>query len=969
MLFSICMVAKNEERVLSRCIKSLENFMLSGGTVLLLDTGSTDSTVKLARSLGVVVHEVGTKFIKLIDEKTSRKINERFIVGGETKIVKGGDKLFDFAEARNYIASLSPTDMVLFVDCDEVCTKMNFNRINELILEGFQQFEYHFIYAHDSFGEPAVEFTQSKFYDRRVVKWVGIVHEVLTGASKIMYLNKEIYLLEHFQEFHKEHRSNYLVGLSLDCIQNPNKDRQSHYFARELMYSGRYKSAIKEFERHISLHGWKLEAAQSMIYIGDIFGKLNLPDKQAEWYHKSFHFDSNRNEALLKLALFYKHNNNFLATLAYAKAALEIPQISYYANDRSYYTNLPHELLYWAYGWLGNITKAREHLQIALSFQPYNVDYLRDTKYYFEYFDHGIEGWMTFEELQWIYNTAKKYNSIAEIGSWKGRSTHAWLSGCKGTVTSVDTWKGSSSPNDWTHDLAQQEDIFAKFKENVAGFKNLIIKKGKSEEVAKTIPDKSYDIVFIDAGHTYEDVVGDIRAWRGKAKVALCGHDYFETKWMDVVKAVDDELGKPDEIHGTIWVKYLQNCDKIPKNIFTIWLSENGEIPNLIEKCINSQKIDGYFHKIITLQDCYELIKTGEHKYLEACITSTRKNKWVKASDYLRVYYLYKDGGIYLDADVEILKGKNFDNLLHYEMFAGKETNGFTGTAVLGARKGYPFLKTWLDTIKDNFSGGDNKNFECSVELLTKGYWEYNWHKENFILLEKDYFYPYDHQGGTLEITKNTIAHHHFTKTWLNENLPTVSIILPTLGREDGLKKCLNSIAQLNYPQNLIETLVILDEPRLGVPRRVKEGYEKSTGEYLVYASNDMEFTPDSLRVAIQYSLRENKGLVAFNTGPIIDNTNFPVCEHFVIKKSLADKLGGIFDTDFNHVGVDNLLWIKCDKLHEAAQCLNALVLHRHFSHDGGDVDEIYKLGWSMVEQDREIYKKKILELQLEKTD
>jgi len=301
------------------------------------------------------------------------------------------------------------------------------------------------------------------------------------------------------------------------------------------------------------------------------------------------------------------------------------------------------------------------------------------------------------------------------------------------------------------------------------------------------------------------------------------------------------------------------------------------------------------------------------------------------------------------------------------EIFAGKEANGFIGTAVMGARKEYPFLKTWLDKIKDNFKGDDDKNFECSVELLTKGYWEYNWYDKNFTLLEKDYFYPYNHQEGTLNITGNTIAQHHFTKTWVDENLPTVSIILPTLGREEGLKKCLTSISQLNYPQDLIEILVIVDEPHLGVPLRVKEGYEKSKGEFLVYASNDMEFTPDSLRVAIQHSLRENKGLVAFNTGPIIDNNNLPVCEHFVIKKTLADRLGGIFDTDFSHVGVDNLLWVKCDRLHEATQCLNALVLHKHFSHNGGEIDEIYRLGWGNAEKDRKIYEQKILELQLEK--
>lgn len=367
-------------------------------------------------------------------------------------------------------------------------------------------------------------------------------------------LGTDVIYLEHWQEQAKEHRGNYLPGLALDCFQNPKKDRQSHYFARELMWHGYPKSAIKEFERHIAMNAWQAEKAQSIIFMGDCYGMLNQPDKQIQMYSEGFHVDPNRREALIKLARFYKFNNKPLATVAYAKAALEIPWTDYYANDRAMYEQHPHELLYWGYGWIGNIPKAREHLMAAFKYQPYNKEYQRDSKYYFEYPDSGIEGWMTFEECQFLYETAKKMQTICEVGSWQGRSTNALLTGCKGQVTAVDTFKGSEEERDWSHNPTK--DILAEFKKNVGHFKNLTTIVGKSVEVDKTMPDDSFDMVFIDAGHRYEDVVADIRAWKSKAKVMLCGHDYV--KGLDeVMRAVDDELGWPDEIHGSIWVKWL----------------------------------------------------------------------------------------------------------------------------------------------------------------------------------------------------------------------------------------------------------------------------------------------------------------------------------------------------------------------------------------------------------------------------
>ena len=99
--FSIVLIAKNEVKTLPKAMKSLEEFTSRGGEVILLDTGSTDGTADLARSLGCKVTEVGEKFIKIIDKDLADNINKVFIRNDEVPIVKEGNRLFDFAAARN----------------------------------------------------------------------------------------------------------------------------------------------------------------------------------------------------------------------------------------------------------------------------------------------------------------------------------------------------------------------------------------------------------------------------------------------------------------------------------------------------------------------------------------------------------------------------------------------------------------------------------------------------------------------------------------------------------------------------------------------------------------------------------------------------------------------------------------------------------------------------------------------------
>ncbi len=194
----------------------------------------------------------------------------------------------------------------------------------------------------------------------------------------------------------------------------------------------------------------------------------------------------------------------------------------------------------------------------------------------------------------------------------------------------------------------------------------------------------------------------------------------------------------------------------IPKHIFTIWLNENKELPPLVEKCINSQKIPGYTHHIITLENC--------DRSSEYVCQALENKKWVKASDYLRVQYMYKNGGIHLDGDMEILPGKNFDDLLDCRLFTSFECCGLYANAGFGAEAGHPILKQYLDRVDANYKGSGDLTFEPGIRTFHDIFWAAD--KSLFKMIDTSVFFPFNHVSGQENITPSTKVYHYYQKSW-----------------------------------------------------------------------------------------------------------------------------------------------------------------------------------------------------------
>lgn len=148
-----------------------------------------------------------------------------------------------------------------------------------------------------------------------------------------------------------------------------------------------------------------------------------------------------------------------------------------------------------------------------------------------------IQGWLTRHEVAVLQRLAGGGLAV-NVGVWKGRSTAA-VAEVAECVIAVDHFLGSGEPAHLADgDLPRLEEIAG---ENLAGYQNVDIWPMESVEAAEVLEGEA-DLVFLDAGHEYDDVAADVAAWWPKVAEGgyLVVHDYGEPAFPGVKLAVDD---------------------------------------------------------------------------------------------------------------------------------------------------------------------------------------------------------------------------------------------------------------------------------------------------------------------------------------------------------------------------------------------------------------------------------------------
>lgn len=208
----------------------------------------------------------------------------------------------------------------------------------------------------------------------------------------------------------------------------------------------------------------------------------------------------------------------------------------------------------------------------------------------------------------------------------------------------------------------------------------------------------------------------------------------------------------------------------IPKTIHYCWFGR-GEKPKLAEKCIASWKKYCPEYEIIEWNE--DNFDVDSSPYTKWCYDN---KKYAFLSDYARLDVVYRNGGLYFDTDVEIIKP--FDDLLNNKAFFGfeNELNVASGLG-FGAEAEHPVLRDML-RIYDDISPDASGAYPLIVcpKINTEALLPYGLkldgalqNLDDIMILPVEYMNPYDDPNGRLNITKDTYSIHWYSKSWMSK--------------------------------------------------------------------------------------------------------------------------------------------------------------------------------------------------------
>ena len=197
---SLCMIVKNEEDVLARCLDCAINF---ADEIIIIDTGSTDQTKEIAALYTEQIYD-----FEWID---------------------------DFSAARNFAFSKATMDYCMWLDADDVIRFEDQKKLvdlkNTLSLDTDMVMMRYYT-GFDENGTPTFSYNRERLIkNNKGYSWQGAIHEAIIPSGNILYSDIAVY----HQKIHPTDPDRNInifeklleSGHSLDM-------RQQFYYGREL---------------------------------------------------------------------------------------------------------------------------------------------------------------------------------------------------------------------------------------------------------------------------------------------------------------------------------------------------------------------------------------------------------------------------------------------------------------------------------------------------------------------------------------------------------------------------------------------------------------------------------------------------------------------------------------------------------------------------------------------------------------
>lgn len=285
MSLSVCMIVRDEEQTLPRCLDCVKKF---ADQIVVVDTGSGDNTAQIAKDYGAEVYPF--------------------------------EWCDDFSRARNYSFSKATCDYIMWLDADDTIEEEDCKKILKLKDEG--GFDVAFLKYVSSGGSFV-------YYRERILKrdknflWEGAVYEAITPRGKIIYSDAKI--------LHKKVKTNpplrnliiYQKAIARGICLN---EREKFYYGRELFFSKMYRESIAVLNDYLNGDGWvenKIEACRAISYalieIGETQGALSA-------LMRAFIYAAPKCEDCCTLGEYFMEKGDYNSAIFWYKSALSSPE-------------------------------------------------------------------------------------------------------------------------------------------------------------------------------------------------------------------------------------------------------------------------------------------------------------------------------------------------------------------------------------------------------------------------------------------------------------------------------------------------------------------------------------------------------------------------------------------------------------------------------------------------------------------
>lgn len=346
---SVCYIVKNEELVLERSLKCARKFAKE---IIVVDTGSTDKTVEIAKKYAKVYH------FAWVD---------------------------DFSLARNFSFSKATSEFIMWLDADDVILDEDVEKIKNLS-PNFDALMCKYVVSFDKNLTPTNEFFRERILrNNSLFVWRDPIHESIALHGKIVYSDIRVYHMKERENPKKRNLKIYQKMLKDGTAFTP---RQQFYYSRELMQNGLLKSAIRGFKKFLKMNGWIENVIEAHLNLARCYKWLGENDNALTTLLKSFSFATPRPEIMYELGMMFFEKNDWKTASFWLSECL-----AHSEDEKNGFVNLdartflPAINLCVCFFHLGDTKKAYEYHKLSKKYKPENENVLKNEEFFCKLFN------------------------------------------------------------------------------------------------------------------------------------------------------------------------------------------------------------------------------------------------------------------------------------------------------------------------------------------------------------------------------------------------------------------------------------------------------------------------------------------------------------------------------------------------------------------------------------------------------